>query len=130
MKLTKFLSMISVITALSFSQVVAASGEHGGGHAISEMSKIMMDLNHRPDSGGKRVLRDIVNGSDASENEKFMARVMLNLDHRASASEKARLREIVNDQDATEHERQLADILLRLNHKPSRSDKAKLRDMM
>jgi len=111
--------------AASIAPVVA-----GASPAMKKMATIMHRLKHFPSPQGKEELKQIINNTAATKNEKVLATAMLNLQHHATEADKVKLKVIMDDRKASTDERDLAGIIYNLNHRPTDEDKARLTKMM
>ena len=94
------------------------------------MASTLINLNHSPSSSEKAALQKVVDGAEASAEEKIVAQALINLNHQASDADKSKLKKIMNNPAAPEKIKSMANIIHGINHKVSGADKEKLQAML
>ncbi len=116
-----FLTLFLVYVAGSVHAEEAKSNQ-----AVGTMSRIAMDMNHRPDSSARSQLEKIAGNEQNDASTRTLAQIMLNMNHRVSGQDKGQLEKIINDPAASKDEKALAQVLMDFNHQANAQQKQQL----
>lgn len=109
--------------------MLTASHVTYGSEATDIMIEILIELNHFPNEDDHSFLDEILEGSEASEEEKALAAAIKRIAHKPAAEDVAVLRGIENN-STDETMRTIASAILSINHQPSETYLKKLNEII